>query len=122
MAIQIKRAYEKPAARDGTRILVDRLWPRGLTKEAARVDLWVKELSPSHELRRWYRHEPAKWEEFKRRYFAELSAKPAAVSALMEHISRGPITFLFGSKETKLNNAVALREYVDSRQARPDST
>lgn len=116
MAIKIKRVYEEPAARDGTRILVDRLWPRGLTKEAAGIDLWMKEVSPSNELRRWYGHDPAKWEEFRRRYFAELISKPDAVSVLLEHIRHSPVTFVFSSKETKLNNAVALREYVDGRQ------
>ena len=73
--IRIKRVYAEPDAGDGTRILVDRLWPRGLTREAARIDLWTKDVSPSNELRRWYGHDPGKWEEFKRRYFAELAAR-----------------------------------------------
>ena len=112
MSIRIKRVYEKPEADDGVRILVDRLWPRGLTKEVASIDLWPKELSPSTELRRWYNHEPAKWQEFKRRYFAELSSNPEAISMLLEHVGTNPTTFLFSSKETELNNAVALKEYV----------
>ncbi len=119
MEIRIKRVYAEPDAGDGTRILVDRLWPRGLTKEAARIDLWAKDVSPSNELRRWYGHDPGKWEEFKRRYFAELAARPDAVSALMQHLGKGPVTFVFGSKETDLNNAVALKEYVLSQQRPP---
>ncbi len=117
--IRIKRVYAEPDAGDGTRILVDRLWPRGLTKDAARIDLWAKDISPSNELRRWYGHDPGKWAEFKRRYFAELAARPQALSALMEHIDKGPVTFVFGSKETRLNNAVALKEYVLSARRNP---
>ena len=116
MPIRIKRVYEKPEADDGVRILVDRLWPRGLTKEVASIDLWPKKLSPSIKLRRWYNHEPTRWQEFKRRYFAELSSNPEAVSMLREHIGTNPVTFLFSSKEIKLNNAVALKEYVLSLQ------
>ncbi len=112
MSIRIKRVYEEPEADDGVRILVDRLWPRGLTKKIASIDLWPKELSPSTELRRWYNHEPAKWQEFKRRYFAELSSNPDAVSMLLERIRTNPATFLFSSKETRLNNAEALKEYL----------
>jgi uncharacterized protein YeaO (DUF488 family) len=116
MPIRIKRVYEKPEEDDGVRLLVDRLWPRGLTKEVASIDLWLKQLSPSTELRRWYNHDPAKWQEFKRRYFAELSSNPEAVSVLLEQVGAKPTTFLFSSKETKLNNAVALKEYVLSLQ------
>ena len=92
--------------------LVDRLWPRGLTKEVANIDLWPKELSPSTELRRWYNHEPSRWQEFKRRYFAELSCNPAALSELLEQMRKSPVAVLFSSKEIELNNTVALREYV----------
>ena len=112
MPIRIKRVYEKPEEDDGVRLLVDRLWPRGLTKEVASIDLWPKELSPSTELRRWFNHEPGKWQEFKHRYFAELSSKPEALAELVEQMRKSPVTFLFSSKETELNNAVALREYV----------
>ena len=112
MSIRIKRVYEKPGADDGVRILVDRLWPRGLTREVASIDLWLKEISPSTELRRWYNHDPAKWQEFKRRYFAELSSNPEALSELVEQMRKSPVTLLFSSKEIELNNAVALREYV----------
>ena len=82
MTIQLKRVYEAPSKSDGTRILVDRLWPRGLTKERAHVDLWLKEVAPSTELRKWFAHDPAKWSEFKKRYHAELDANPAAIAEL----------------------------------------
>lgn len=115
MQIDVKRVYEPPSPQDGRRILVDRLWPRGLSKAGARIDYWAKETSPSNELRKWYKHDPAKWEEFKRRYFAELNAIPDAVQSLLESVQNGRVTFLYSSKERDLNNAVALREYVESR-------
>jgi uncharacterized protein YeaO (DUF488 family) len=114
-AIQIKRVYEPPAAGDGERILVDRLWPRGLSKEQARIDYWVRDLAPSNELRRWYAHEPEKWPEFRRKYFAELGELEEKVDELLGHLEQGPVTFLFGSRESQLNNAHALKEYVESR-------
>ena len=117
MKIRIKRVYEKPAKEDGRRILVDRLWPRGLTKENAQIDFWPKELSPSTELRRWYGHEPAKWEEFKSRYFKELQGNPGPLRELSTLLRRGPATFLYSSKEERLNNAVALKEYLESLKA-----
>lgn len=107
-----KRIYDPPAATDGARILVDRLWPRGLTKEKARVDHWVREIAPSNALRRWYGHDPAKWPEFRRRYFAELETRPDDVQRLRDLIRKGSVTFLFSSKEQKLNNAAALVEYL----------
>lgn len=112
MRMRTKRVYEKPAPSDGRRILIDRLWPRGLSKAAARVDFWAKGVAPSTELRRWYQHEPASWEEFRRRYFAELDANPAGVAGLRAQLGRGPVTVLFGSQETRLNNATALCEYL----------
>jgi uncharacterized protein YeaO (DUF488 family) len=116
MAIRIKRVYEKPDHKDGFRILVDRLWPRGLSKAAAKIDFWPRELAPSNELRRWYGHEPGKWDEFKSRYFRELDANPGLVKDLRGHVRRGQVTFVYSSKEEKLNNAVALREYLSSRK------
>ncbi len=110
--IQIKRVYEKPAREDGYRILVDRLWPRGIKKETARIDFWPKELAPSNELRQWYGHDPDKWAEFKSRYFAELNSQPALVEELRKHVRKGAVTFIYSSKEERLNNAVALREYI----------
>ncbi|MDJ0846815.1 MAG: DUF488 family protein [Myxococcota bacterium] len=117
MQIRTKRVYEAPARSDGRRILIDRLWPRGLSKEKARVDFWAKSVAPSHELRRWYRHEPAKWDEFRARYFLELDANPEGVAELRERLGRGTVTLLFGSKEEQLNNAAALREYLGERRA-----
>jgi len=113
MPILIKRVYETPDQQDGYRVLIDRLWPRGMKKEDARIDEWVKEIAPSNELRKWYSHEPAKWEEFKRRYFKELEGQKETVEQLGRKASQATITFLFSSKETRLNNAVALKEYIE---------
>lgn len=115
MAISIKRAYEEPAADDGARILVDRLWPRGLSKEKAEIDLWAREVAPSNELRKWYDHEPGKWDEFRRRYFAELAEVEEELEPVLERVRQGPVTFVYSSRETELNNAVALKEYVEER-------
>lgn len=115
MNIHIKRVYEAPAADDGQRILVDRLWPRGLTKQQAQIDAWPKEIAPSNELRRWYGHDPEKWDMFRTRYFAELQHRQEQVNALLAQLRNGPVTFLFSSKELRLNNAVALKEYLESR-------
>jgi uncharacterized protein YeaO (DUF488 family) len=115
MEIKIKRAYEATSDNDGTRILVDRLWPRGISKDKAKVAFWPKELAPSTELRRWYSHDPEKWSEFKSRYFAELEGNPELVSELLAHVRKGAVTFVYSSKEQKLNNAVALKEYIESR-------
>jgi len=117
VAISVKRVYETPGASDGLRVLIDRLWPRGLSKDAARVDVWAKELSPSNELRKWYRHEAAKWPEFKRRYRAELSSNADALNALAAQARRRKVTLLFGSKEPRLNNAYALKEILESPPA-----
>lgn len=114
MAIHIKRVYEPSTEADGYRILVDRLWARGLSKEKAQIDLWLKEIAPSNELRKWYRHDPEKWHEFKNRYFAEIQSKPDLVEQLLAEVRKGKVTFLFSSKEEKLNNAVALKEFVES--------
>lgn len=113
MRIQTKRVYEPAAASDGLRVLIDRLWPRGLSKEKAQVDFWAKSIAASDELRRWYQHDPAKWEEFRRRYFEELNANPEGVRELRDRVGRKKATLLFGSKEEELNNATALREYLD---------
>ena len=99
---------------DGTRILVDRLWPRGVTKAQARVDLWLKEIAPSAELRKWFNHEPEKWSGFKRRYFAELRQRPEAVARLIEAGRSGPVTLVYGSKEERFNNAEALEKFLSA--------
>jgi len=114
MVIKTKRAYESPDDDDGCRILVDRLWPRGISKEKAKIEFWPKELAPSNELRRWYGHDPEKWEEFKSRYFVELDGCPDLVKELMEFVCKGKATFVYSSKEQKLNNASALIEYLES--------
>lgn len=118
MAIRVKRVYDPPAAGDGLRVLVDRLWPRGLSKAAAHVDRWARELAPSDALRNWYRHDAAKWTEFKRRYRAELARSGAALDALATQARRRRVTLLFGSKEPRLNNAHALKAMLEAR-ARP---
>ncbi len=111
--IRIKRVYLQPEAVDGRRILVDRLWPRGLSKEKAKVDLWAKEIAPSTALRRWYGHDPNKWTEFKNRYAAELAANSVQVEGILQEVRAGSVTFLYSSKEEHLNNAVALKEYIE---------
>jgi uncharacterized protein YeaO (DUF488 family) len=109
--ILTKRVYEKPAKTDGFRVLVDRLWPRGLTKEKAHVDLWMKEIAPSDELRKWFHHEEGSWGEFEKRYKAELAKKKAPLSELQKLAKEhGRITLLFGSKDEKQNQAVVLAE------------
>ncbi|HUK93022.1 MAG TPA: DUF488 domain-containing protein [Methanomicrobiales archaeon] len=106
--IRVKRVYDPPSGEDGERILVDRLWPRGLSKERARVDLWLKEVAPTTELRTWYGHDPARWDEFRRRYRAELSGKQGLVRTLREKAAQGTVTLVYSSRELHLNNAVAL--------------
>lgn len=115
MGIQIKRVYETPTGNDGVRILVDRLWPRGLSKPEARIDFWAKEAAPSHTLRRWYGHDPAKWGVFKKRYFKELEENQEAVEQVQRRRGKGRVTLVYGSKEREFNNAVALKEYLESR-------
>lgn len=113
--IKIKRIYDPPGVEDGFRILVDRLWPRGLSKEKAKVDLWLREISPSNELRKWYGHDPQKWGEFKKRYSREIAGKGEDLDLLVQKAKEGTVTFLFSSKEEKLNNAAALKEFVESK-------
>ena len=110
--IQLKRAYEAPAATDGARILVDRLWPRGVTKEALALTEWAKELAPSTALRQWFGHDPARWDGFRARYFAELEANPEALARLRGYLVRGPVTLLYAARDEEHNNAVALRAYL----------
>src|SRR5947199_10615712 len=116
MSILLKRAYEPPSRMDGCRILVERLWPRGLSKQRAKIDLWAKEAAPSTGLRRWFNHDPAKWAEFKRRYVRELRAHPEALEGILEGVRAGRVTFVFGSRESHFNNAVALKAFVERRR------
>ena len=112
MQITIKRVYESASSDDGVRILVDRLWPRGLSKDRAKIDHWFREVAPSNELRRWFNHEPPKWDEFRRRYSAELDQEDVAVRSVWDEASRCKVTLLFAAKDEERNNAVALREYL----------
>ena len=114
-AVSLKRAYETPSATDGCRILVERLWPRGVSKRTARIDLWARDVAPSTELRRWFNHDPERWAEFKRRYFKELRDHREELEPVIERVRRGHVTFVFGSREERFNNAVALREFVRRR-------
>jgi len=110
MKIHIKRVYAQPGDADGKRILIDRLWPRGLSKEKARVDLWLKDIAPSTELRKWFAHDPDRWEEFKKRYLQELKANSEAVQALKDELSKGKVTLVYGAKDEEHNDAVVLQE------------
>ena len=114
MNLLIKRVYDAPSADDGERILVDRLWPRGISKEKARIDYWLKEIAPSTELRKWFNHEHEKWEEFKQKYFEELNSNPEAVKEILELSGKKTVTILYSAKEERFNNAVALREYLEN--------
>jgi uncharacterized protein YeaO (DUF488 family) len=113
VSIRLKRVYEKPARADGRRILVDRIWPRGLTKREARVDEWLKEIAPSTGLRKWFAHDPARWKEFKKRYAEELDDQRDQVEYLARAAKQHTVTLLFGAKDTEHNNAVALKEYIE---------
>ncbi len=114
--IRIKRIYEssKPSQGDGKRILIDRLWPRGLRKEEVVVDEWIKDLAPSNELRRWFGHDPAKWQEFKNRYEQELKGKGELLQKLKTQAAAGTITLLYAAKDTEHNNAVVLKDFIGS--------
>ena len=110
MELKIKRVYEKPDKEDGLRILVDRLWPRGLTKENASVDLWLKDLAPSTELRKWFGHDPVKWKEFQKRYLQELEKNKEQGLLLKEQINKGKVTLVYGAKDEEHNEALVLKE------------
>jgi uncharacterized protein YeaO (DUF488 family) len=113
--IKIKRVYDHPSKGDGKRILIDRLWPRGLKKEDAHIDEWMKVIAPSNQLRKWFNHDPKKWDEFKSRFFTELRGNREIVEGIINAARKGTVTLLFGSKEERFNNAVALKEYIDAR-------
>jgi uncharacterized protein YeaO (DUF488 family) len=112
MAVRTKRIYESPSPSDGLRILVDRLWPRGMKKEDANLDRWDRELAPSNDLRKEFGHDHSRWDEFKVRYFAELDANPEPVKQLRGEARKGTVTLLFAARDTEKNNAVALKEYL----------
>lgn len=110
--IALRRVHAEPQAEDGLRVLVDRLWPRGLRKADAAVDLWLREIAPSHELRRWFGHDPARWTEFRARYRAELAGRPELLRELMAHCRRGPVTLLYAARDGDRNNAAVLLEVL----------
>ena len=112
MKVRIKRVYEKPEKGDGKRILVDRLWPRGLTKEKAAIDLWLKQVAPSTELRKWFGHDPGKWKEFERRYHQELINNEEQVKLLKEQAKKGIVTLVYGAKDQEHNKALVLKELL----------
>lgn len=110
--VRLKRVYEPPGPEDGVRILVDRLWPRGLSKEKAAVDHWMKDIAPSAELRKWFGHDPARWPEFRRRYMEELRGQTALLNQILELAAKGTVTLLFGAHDQEHNDAVVLREVL----------
>lgn len=118
LKLRVKRVYEPPTSSDGFRVLVDRLWPRGVNKAALRLDAWLKEAAPSGALRRWFAHDPRKWREFRERYFEELDAKAEALKPLVEAARREPVTLVYGARDTEHNNAMALRDYLVARWRR----
>ena len=122
MGIRIKRVYDEADCADGFRILVDRLWPRGLAKTDARIDLWAKEVAPSSELRKWFAHDPAKWEEFRRRYFAELDARPEDLASLHDAVCHCTVTLLYAARDTLHNHALALKIYLEARYPAPSDS
>ncbi len=113
--IRVKRVYDAPDESDGSRVLVDRMWPRGLSKKRAAVDLWLKDLAPSDELRRWFGHNPERWPEFRKRYHRELDSCSVALKEITTRGRGDVITLLFAARDTHHNNAVALREYLEAR-------
>ncbi len=115
MPFCLKRVYEAPAAEDGFRVLVERLWPRGVSKRVAALDLWLKEVAPSTELRRWFAHDAARWVEFRARYYAELRKKHSYLKPLVERATGEAVTLLFSSREQERNNAVALKAYLEKQ-------
>jgi uncharacterized protein YeaO (DUF488 family) len=115
MPIDLKRAYDPPARSDGRRILVDRVWPRGIAKDDLQIDAWLKDLAPSTELRKWFGHDPAKWDEFRKRYARELEQRSEAFEELLENARAGQVTLICSARDPAHNNAVALREHLERR-------
>jgi uncharacterized protein YeaO (DUF488 family) len=117
--ITLKRAYDAVSRTDGTRFLVERLWPRGISKPTLRVDAWLKDVGPSTDLRKWFGHDPEKWDEFRRRYFRELASQPEAWQPIVSAARRGRVTLVYSSHDTQHNNAVALQEFLRKKVRRP---
>ncbi|MCC7083835.1 MAG: DUF488 domain-containing protein [Pirellulales bacterium] len=118
--IQLKRVYEKPSRKDGLRVLVDRLWPRGLSKERAAVKLWMKDLAPSTELRKWFGHDPDKWKEFQRRYRKELQEKQELLHELRNRSAEQSVTLVYGARDEEHNEAIVLKKLLEGRAAKSD--
>lgn len=116
--LKLKRAYEAPETTDGVRYLIDRLWPRGVSKAELKIEAWLKDVAPSNDLRHWFNHDPKKWDEFRRRYFAELDANPESWEPLIDAARKGTVTLLYGAHDAEHNNAVALTEYLKHHKAR----
>jgi uncharacterized protein YeaO (DUF488 family) len=116
MALRVKRAYEPATRGDRTRVLVDRLWPRGLAKDRAHIDLWLREIAPSTALRKWFGHDPAKWKQFRARYFRELDHNTDTVSQLRALARRGAVTLVYSARDEEHNQAVALRDYLAAKR------
>lgn len=116
MSIQIKRAYDPAGPRDGLRVLVDRLWPRGISRDKLKLDAWMKELAPSNELRKWFHHDVDNWAEFEKRYFKELDAQAEQVEELRKQGRRRTVTLLYGARDETHNNAVALKKYLERKR------
>lgn len=114
--IYLRRVYDKPGAQEGTRFLVERLWPRGIRKTELQIDGWQKEAGPSTELRKWFNHDPQKWQEFQRKYFAELNTRPDSWEPIWKAAKHGIVTLLYSSHDTEHNNAVALKKYLEERR------
>lgn len=119
--IRIKRVYDKPARTDGYRLLIDRLWPRGLGRASLQMDAWCKEAAPSADLRRWFRHDPAKWPEFQRRYRLELDAHPDSWGPILAKARHANVTLLYSARDVEHNNAAVLRDYLNARLNKPPS-
>ena len=115
MSLKIKRAYEAPTDDDGTRILVDRLWPRGLSKAKAKIDLWLKDVAPSTELRKWFAHDPARWAEFQARYKDELKQHGEQIDLLKQKAAKGPVTLIYGARDQEHNEAVILEKLLQRK-------
>ena len=111
-----KRAYEKPDRQDGFRVLVERLWPRGVTKQKAALDLWLKDVAPSPQLRKWFSHDPKKWDEFRNRYREELRQRKDALSLLKQKGEKGPVTLVYGSKDEEHNSAMVLKQVLEKHK------
>lgn len=114
--LKIKRVYEAAESDDGRRFLVERLWPRGMKKEALKMDAWLKDVAPSSDLRTWFGHDPLKWDEFQQRYQAELESHPAAWAPIVQALQQGDVTLLYSAHDTEHNNALALQTFLEQRQ------